>query len=494
MKRTLLLSLGILFQYVLLNGQSIQYNILESSFVNEYLEIINTKQLQTTTNPAFNGPKQKMDSVITQIYSQFNWINQSKTHHSYNQQEQEISKTTYFWNAQSNQWKATEKFVKNFDNEGNITFYYEQEWNPTLQTWIPISLEEYSYNHLNKIQSKTQYRSWNNLTKKWKNGYRYAYHYTNSNLMEVILSEIDIATGLWNLKEVDKYAYNADHLPITKQTLWWNDNDQAFEPRYLDENHYSNNKLTKTVRHLWLNQWKQIAQLIYDYDNDNFLDQMSLLIWSNIDNNWSLRRKNLVDYNTKGVMIENQTYLSIGGGWVGTSRFNKQFDNAGNHDCFVVYEWDTAAQGWGNERKETSNFDFSTTVNELITPFPSEDYRHKKLVDSNFIWDTYYLEWVATNRKFYHYSFDQQITDNQEVESSNESGRVYPNPVKDVLILDYSDQNDGTEIQVFQMDGRLVLTSQIKNKQVNLEHLNNGIYIYKFTNGSNQYSGKIIKR
>jgi hypothetical protein len=76
-------------------------------------------------------------------------------------------------------------------------------------------------------------------------------------------------------------------------------------------------------------------------------------------------------------------------------------------------------------------------------------------------------------------------------ESSKNHFRMYPNPVKDQLIIESS---DNSRIKLFDQIGKLVLTDQVlKGKnQLNLSHLNSGVYFIRFEN-SNNYKKIILQ-
>jgi|GEM_PF-5728923 len=496
----ILLSTGIILQA---NTQTISH--LESNigaeFVAEYLELINKGQVQPSTPTiGLDGPKQKMDSSVTQIFNGINWLNTTKEYYIYDELERETSRITYNWNSTTDSWVPSEKIAKGYSSGRNMSFFYHQKWNANLLVWLPIALEEYTYDQSDNVVSKTAYRTWNHVTKKWKNGYRYAYYYTNGNLTEEISSEVDLATGLWKFKSVDKYSLNLNNMPTTKQTLEWDETTGKFVPKLLDENNYFNNQLTRTVRHIWAAGWRPIAQINYDFGNDGLLDQMSLLLWSSAANSWQLRRKNVIDYNVMGVLIENQTYMNIAGNWVGTSMYNKDFDLEGNFNRLTVFDWNPASGYWNFDRKSTSNFDYSVTSSQLITPFPVDEFKHKKTVDSSFVWNAFYMDWAVNERKFYHYSYINLIsTETENIEAETTAAEVteslaYPNPVNEVLNFNHKLSDQQVMGYFYSLDGKLVFLSQIKSKQVNLSHLVAGTYIYRLIDGVNQYSGKIIKQ
>ncbi len=66
---------------------------------------------------------------------------------------------------------------------------------------------------------------------------------------------------------------------------------------------------------------------------------------------------------------------------------------------------------------------------------------------------------------------------------------VYPNPVKDVLNIAFEED---FKVQIFDMSGRLVLTSN-NNRTINLNGIAAGSYIVKLTAGSKTYTERFVK-
>lgn len=71
------------------------------------------------------------------------------------------------------------------------------------------------------------------------------------------------------------------------------------------------------------------------------------------------------------------------------------------------------------------------------------------------------------------------------------SFRVYPNPVKDVLNIDFNTNN--TLCEIFDMQGKMVLKLASGNTQFNVSNLPKGIYTLKITDSEKTLTYKIIK-
>jgi len=89
-----------------------------------------------------------------------------------------------------------------------------------------------------------------------------------------------------------------------------------------------------------------------------------------------------------------------------------------------------------------------------------------------------------------------------EVIDTEDSIKIYPNPVKNTCTLDISKStflaNGSLKLQIFDLSGRLVKQVDKINtlkRIIDINNLNSGMYLYQLSgNGSNVASGKIIKK
>ncbi len=70
---------------------------------------------------------------------------------------------------------------------------------------------------------------------------------------------------------------------------------------------------------------------------------------------------------------------------------------------------------------------------------------------------------------------------------------IFPNPVKDRLIFNSTENLENAEVQLYNMDGKLVLTQNISNKEINVQSLPNGVYIYALSqDGHSFHQGRVV--
>ena len=74
---------------------------------------------------------------------------------------------------------------------------------------------------------------------------------------------------------------------------------------------------------------------------------------------------------------------------------------------------------------------------------------------------------------------------------SNNNLNIYPNPVKDLVAFN----NSGlSTVQIYDVQGKIVYSSKLSSKTINVENLNSGIYFINVINVENKtFTGKFIK-
>lgn len=68
---------------------------------------------------------------------------------------------------------------------------------------------------------------------------------------------------------------------------------------------------------------------------------------------------------------------------------------------------------------------------------------------------------------------------------------IYPNPAKNVLYIDKSQSNYPTKIEIYDVNGKLVLqqeTEKINQNKMDISQLTTGIYFVTIKNESNENS------
>lgn len=83
---------------------------------------------------------------------------------------------------------------------------------------------------------------------------------------------------------------------------------------------------------------------------------------------------------------------------------------------------------------------------------------------------------------------DLNVADNNLLEMS-----IYPNPAVDVVNVNIDNYQDA-QVQITDLTGKIVLTQVLNSKEVNISHLNSGLYMLNVLSGNLQANTKLLKR
>lgn len=84
-----------------------------------------------------------------------NWRPDRKTAWGYNQAGKEITYNTYNWNSSTSGFDNDERTITNYDPQtGEMTDQYEEEWDVTMQTWVPYSKTVCTYHPNGQLLEK----------------------------------------------------------------------------------------------------------------------------------------------------------------------------------------------------------------------------------------------------------------------------------------------------------------------------------------------------
>ncbi|MBK6524919.1 MAG: T9SS type A sorting domain-containing protein [Crocinitomicaceae bacterium] len=99
-------------------------------------------------------------------------------------------------------------------------------------------------------------------------------------------------------------------------------------------------------------------------------------------------------------------------------------------------------------------------------------------------------------QEFYDLWINDQLATFEGDKSSAEDFNVYPNPTNgDVfLTIPFGLESELTNVEIFDVTGKLVLTTNFSGQQylLSLNELQRGSYVMRVTNGTNEFIEKII--
>lgn len=155
------------------------------------------------------------------------------------------------------------------------------------------------------------------------------------------------------------------------------------------------------------------------------------------------RQKSTFGENDESISNSQYIWDLIGNQLVGIYKIELTHDKNGNPDTEMTYRWDTIADNWANAIKKTYYY---SEYNPTIVPgIPG-----KTIV-------------------------------------------VYPNPAKDFIVFDVSNNLETVIVEIFDIQGKKVLEQEISgHMKISVSNLAKGLYMYKLKQKGTIYKGKLL--
>lgn len=348
------------------------------------------------------------------------------------------------------------------------------------------------------------------------------------------------------------YEYDSNNMGVKSSYYWLDEDISTYVKEYEYTTSYSNSGNQIYERYKYFNGSTDF-KIISNYNNQNQLT--SYIYLDSVDNDWVYSYK--IDISrSSGKIIENgYTWNSNKKIWVNVDRWTSNLDLNGSviselyinnvgkkwinmslkNNVYlgnqliktVVQIWNKKSKKWINLRE--LNYSYSNEGDLISEKSYNYDISLRKWIltnTSNLNWNPNYTNLDLIYPKEFGFFNDFSIFPNKRLEnvvenlndttftfhwssqtSSLETARilqtnkdkdidvkVFPNPFSKVISIElYNNDGFGT-FELFDVSGNKVFSKEITNKEeINLDHLQNGTYIYKVNIGSITQSGRLIK-
>lgn len=333
-------------------------------------------------------------------------------------------------------------------------------------SWDPNEITEYEYDNQNRVISATYTTVGSE---------EYASRETIVYDAQGRISEIhdwSKVEGTW--MEVHKMTveYNAQGELLKESMYGKDDNNEWYLSGYWEYN-YENGLLRECLGYNWSYVTGNIepnnrSELFYD---GQLCTREDYSVWDLDNHNWVINYRTEYMYNGDGLVKEEifmHTY-EYGGELEYSTRTQYEYDDHHNVTLTTNYRYE---EGWELEVNVEMEYDL-TVLASNIAGFamrfgndPNSYYKNKlvKITTTN--------SYNESEVMIPYYSAAAQIG-----EIAESLLTIWPNPVSETLNLN----GDMSQVQIFSMDGRLVMTLEEGTKTVDVNSLATGCYLLKAT-------------
>ncbi len=276
--------------------------------------------------------------------------------------------------------------------------------------------------------------------------------------------------GSWMNTQVANSTFNSDNLiveTIAQITMGGTDLNSGRITYTYD----SDDNNTITIGEAWdlpTTSWVNSSKTISTFNSDNLITETVSQSW---DNGWVNSAKSIATYNSSNFLIETVVKSWIGSSWVNSTKNVQNLDNNNLLTLGESFTWENGS--WSLTGEFMPVYNSANLASQMV--FQS--------VDSTG---------VMVNASRMTLTYTNGIGLEEEL-AANIS--IYPNPSSDLLFIQLEDQGF-TQINLFDMSGRVVKmsTSNNQNVSLNIHELPAGVYNLNIVKNGKQITRQIVKQ
>jgi len=436
----------------------------------------------------------------------------------------EDSSYFYRWSDITNDWTFNTKYINEYDNEGLLKIFYitylinntmiinryeneydinkncvlimKYEWKSDINEWVKSYKHTYEYNASGKETLNTSFR-WSS-TNKWINSYKTETEYDLNNNMTA-RSNYSYKSNKWVGEYLQIYEYDNNgnktlevHNTFDERTNNW---VGSFRFVYTFDNF---NNLLSYAQYNWsttTNNWDKCVKYVYEYDNNQ--NKITEYDYTGVNNIWELGHKfvNEYDINIKTttfvyILVNNEYILN------GKTIYNYNANN------LLINETHYNGDGITWTQLQKTDYDYDIYGNQIFEAaciwlnsywVGNQKIVHEYDANKNLLLEAYYTwlgsDWIGNFKNVYYLS--EHILGIQNQKLNDYEIKIYPNPTTNILYL--NNLTEKSEIEIFDLNGKLVLKTQNDNNQINVSDLNSGIYTIRIINKKGINTQKFVK-
>lgn len=367
-------------------------------------------------------------------------------------------------NDSNNLTTPNSKNINTFDNGGNLIENSQYNWPADSSTYIFAYKNDYIYDNQGRLLTNIEYDSI--YGSYYSSKYEYVYN-TNGNDSILLEYNLDQVTNTWIIDSKIEYTYSGNNI-YTELEYWWNSYANSWNLgsktfHYFDS--YKNDTLVERYNlendHNWYVSDKQINQYTYNEAGSK-----------------TAKINYVIDYNSDSTTIS----------YAEKNEFT--YDNYGNMLTKITSNYDSSTGDYTIQCKFVLGYDISKNLSEVLMgnlvglEYNNKltDYKYYTYTDSKYV--------LAGTINFY-YSNITIETGNTQI--TNHSFSVSPNPATEYVKFNVPGIESKLSVVIIDLQGKTVIEKQVENNApIDVNGLNKGLYLYKVTDNSRTYNGKVI--
>ena len=361
--------------------------------------------------------------------------------------------------------------------------------------WVDSSKTEYQYNANNKLDNTIDLTWDAPIANQWNNNYKEMVSYdANNNINETIEQIWNATSNQWDNDYKTNITFNANDNPYLVIGYNWN-NGQWNNDFKIDVTYVSALVINQVISYNWdtnSNQWLEETKTNYNYNANNKIDTVISEEYDGTQ--YDLSDKTIYAYDANDMISEIIYQYRDGGQWVNSDKTTYQVDTNANRVSEISFDFATS---WSYNTKIEYTYNTSLLMANIANPFNQSEIEYKLGFENNpftnkILHQTNYSyatgAWSGNDKTTYYYVNTASVNNANVTNVS-----IYPNPTTNIVNVNFNDTSFNIkQINIYDVLGKKVL--QTSNKQINIQHLEKGVYNIEITSTKgNLIRKKIIK-
>lgn len=386
-----------------------------------------------------------LDSLVSSIYIQSDWVNSRKELFNYDNEGREIVQTIMVYSFLLDIWRVESIKNTSYDTYNNPVEIILQKWN--FQTSQIENQERIQRTFFENIPLETIIQHWDQSTQSWVNNTR-------------IIFVAD------------------EFITLTEETELWDIATNSWQPHLLAEFTYNNNFLAQILIKQWLSNsliYENFSRIDFEWDANGNIQYMLNLFW-NQSAHWEREFDLVSTYNSNNQLEEEITSFYLNGNFSFREKLNPAYDN-GILICNTYFIWHLIDNDWNFSHAEEFAHDDDGDIIQMI----------------DYLWNA--QVWLPHFKNNFHFGALQVVAATEANASSFTC--LLANPYsKGSSIMCQTNSSIQYTANIYSLSGQSLIELKQQTEQAweFPVSLDGGIYLLKITNkqGKNIYQQKVV--
>lgn len=439
-----------------------EWNDFDSSFIN---------YTGTRGGDFMFGQEPLFDNMTTMEKVADDWVNSIKKVKSYNENNTISTIVYYEWSVEQI-WINYQRRLFEYNDDGFITSYTEQNWDNG--NWVNVFNELTEYDS-NNNETKRDSRFWDSGT--WKISYRFVTTYNEDNTIATTTSYTNFPVELTEDSH-STYAYTSGNLTSVITYNWVGG---MWALNYKSNFQYdANNNMTERLNQRYISgNWVNENRISFTYNTNGTKNNQITQNWNSAESEWENVGRNLYQYNSNKDLTSDIYQNWDTDEWVSSFSYQYSFDSQNRLIDRSLLNWNGTELAFSQR-----------------TVYEYNDFNQHTLVEEQF----HTTEWVSHYRKKYYYESYEDGTVGIGNQLNISNLKNYPNPFKTNTIVEFEITfSEILTFAVFDLSGKKIsehsqyFPAGVNQFMIDLSNNTPGIYLLNISGNGLKHNSKLVK-